>query len=317
MRIFRNRFYAELIRLVAVFIIGIIIGICYPKEEHLSSEPFVAATVKRSNSHIGHNTLTILIVSAPKNSDKRDILRKSWLQGCHPPTCIHKFAIGTKNVNLGQIKDANRNDILALPQLSDSYSALTQKVGLSFSWISRNMNSKFVFKGDEDTFVNIEELLKELAKYSSNLYMGYFTGRARVKTKGPWAEPNWHLCDYYLPNARGGGYVLGKQNVDFIADNYDKLQKWNSEDISVGAWLAPVNVDRVHSIRFDTESESRGCHNSYIVTHKQDLSEYWEKWNFLHKTGDLCIDEIPKKPGYEYNWNVPPSQCCTPKSDIP
>ena len=84
--------------------------------------------------------------------------------------------------------------------------------------------------------------------------MGYFTGRARVKTKGPWAEPNWlvfqrfyifqvfkkskildlrHLCDYYLPNARGGGYVLGKQNVDFIADNYDKLQKWNSEDISV------------------------------------------------------------------------------------
>ena len=52
-------------------------------------------------------------------------------------------------MNLGQIKDANRNDILALPQLSDSYSALTQKVGLSFSWISRNMNSKFVFKGDE------------------------------------------------------------------------------------------------------------------------------------------------------------------------
>ena len=65
------------------------------------------------------------------------------------------------------------------------------------------MNSKFVFKGDEDTFVNIPELRKELDKYTSNLYMGYFTGRARVKTKGQWAEPNWHLCDYYLPNARG------------------------------------------------------------------------------------------------------------------
>ena len=48
-----------------------------------------------------------------------------------------------------------------------------------------------------------------------------------------------------------------------------RLQKWNSEDISVGAWLAPVGPNRIHSSRFDTESESRGCSNSYIVTHKQ------------------------------------------------
>jgi len=306
---------------VAVFIIGIVIGMCYPSQpERPPSEeglPFVAQTVKRANSHLAPNTLTILIVSAPGNSAQRDILRQSWLRGCHPPKCQHKFAIGTKGVDLGQIPDASNRDILALPQLSDSYHALTQKVGLAFSWISKNMNSKFVFKGDEDTFVNIAELRKELNKYTSNLYMGYFTGRARVKTKGPWAEKNWHLCDYYLPNARGGGYVLGKQNVDFIADNFDKLTIWNSEDVSVGAWLAPVKVERVHSPRFDTEATSRGCHNSYIVTHKQDLADYAEKWNFLFKTGDLCVDELPNRPGYNYNWSLPPSQCCTPSDAIP
>ena len=53
-----------------------------------------------------------------------------------------------------------------------------------------------------------------------------------------------------------------------------RLEKWNSEDVSVGAWLAPVQVNRVHSIRFDTESESRGCHNSWIVTHKQVFRNY-------------------------------------------
>ena len=105
---------------------------------------------------------------------------------------------------------------------SDSYYALTEKVGLSFKWISKNLNSKFVLKADEDTFVNIHELYHELDKHTSDLYMGYFTGRARVKSKGPWAEPNWKLCDYYLPNARGGGYVLGKRNVDFIGDNFDR-----------------------------------------------------------------------------------------------
>lgn len=47
------------------------------------------------------------------------------------------------------------------------------------------------------------------------------------------------------------------------------LQIWNNEDVSVGGWLGPTKANRVHSIRFDTEAKSRGCHNSYIITHKQ------------------------------------------------
>lgn len=101
-------------------------------------------------------------------------------------------------------------------------SDLTSKVAFSLRWISANLNSRFVLKADEDTFVNLAELTKLLEKYDTNLYMGYFTGRARVKKAGPWAEPNWLICDYYLPNARGGGYVLGKDNVDFIANNVEK-----------------------------------------------------------------------------------------------
>ena len=100
----RNRFYTELVRLVAVFIIGLVIGMWYPSEEPLSNEPFVAQTIKRANSHLAPNTLTILIVSAPGNSAQRDILRQSWLRACYPPQCQHKFAIGTKGVNLGQIR---------------------------------------------------------------------------------------------------------------------------------------------------------------------------------------------------------------------
>lgn len=45
--------------------------------------------------------------------------------------------------------------------------------------------------------------------------------------------------------------------------------RYNSEDVSVGAWLAGLNVHYVHDPRFDTEWTSRGCHNEYLVTHKQ------------------------------------------------
>jgi len=314
----RNRYQAELIRLTAVFTFGIILGVYYPRDNGKIDQIDAKASRSVANApNISPNYLTILIVSAPKNSEQRDIIRRSWLQGCHKPKCVHKFAIGTKGIDLGTISDAKHNDILALPELTDSYYALTTKVGLSFRWISQNLNSKFVLKADEDTLVNIQELYRELDKYTSDLYMGYFTGRAHVKTKGQWAEPNWKLCDYYIPNARGGGYVLGKKNVHFIGDNYDRLEKWNSEDVSVGAWLAPVQVNRVHSIRFDTESESRGCHNSWIVTHKQKIEDLEEKWNFLSKTGDLCYDEESVKHGYEYNWNVPPSKCCVVDKNIP
>ena len=117
---------------------------------------------------------------------------------------------------------------------------------------------------------------------------------------------------------------------------------WNSEDVSVGAWLGPVRVNRVHTNRFDTEAKSRGCQNSYLITHKQVtklkskniiLSKYFclnlclifvqteddmrEKWHFLSKTGDICYEEVQITPGYNYNWSVPPSQCCVPDKDIP
>ena len=153
------------------------------------------------------------------------VLRETWLSDCHRPFCVVKFAIGTKSVDIGQIKDIRNNDILPLAELKDAYSSLTKKVALSMKWIANNLNSKFVLKADEDTFVNLVELVKELNKYDTDLYMGYFTGRARVKKSGPWAEPNWLLCDYYLPNARGGGYVLGKSNVQFIAENADRFKR--------------------------------------------------------------------------------------------
>lgn len=56
------------------------------------------------------------------------------------------------------------------------------------------------------------------------LYWGFFNGRAQVKRAGPWRETDWILCDYYLPYALGGGYVLSQGLVKFIADNANYLR---------------------------------------------------------------------------------------------
>ena len=59
-------------------------------------------------------------------------------------------------------------------------------------------------------------------------------GAAHVKTSGQWAEPNFHLCDRYLPYARGGGYVITTDLVEYILQNKHLLQIYNSEDVTVG-----------------------------------------------------------------------------------
>jgi hypothetical protein len=61
------------------------------------------------------------------------------------------------------------------------------------------------------------------------------------------------LCDLYLPYATGGGYLLGTQLVTYLAENAQLVDRFFNEDVSVGAWLAPLNVTRVHDTRFDTE----------------------------------------------------------------
>ncbi|OQR72745.1 beta-1, partial [Tropilaelaps mercedesae] len=125
-----------------------------------------------------------------------------------------------------------------------------------------------------------------------------------------WAENNWFLCDHYLPYARGGGYVFSGGLAKHIAENADIWNRFISEDVSFGAWTAGLNLKRVHDPRFDTDYLSRGCLNSYIVIHKQKPDDMRRKIKNLQMTGRLCDVEGETRPGYEYNWKLPASQCC-------
>lgn len=122
------------------------------------------------------------------------------------------------------------------------------------------MDFKYVLKCDDDSFIRIDSLAHEIAhlelmylksnliesnllhdntspyiranlqtndiKNASklNLYWGYFQGGANIKTSGKWKENNWIFCDSYLPYALGGGYVLSKGLVMYLARNADNLR---------------------------------------------------------------------------------------------
>ncbi|GCB60552.1 beta-1,3-galactosyltransferase 6 [Scyliorhinus torazame] len=285
--------------------------------------------VKRRSDSQGHSRskdlsafLVLMITTGPKYTERRSIIRSTWLAN-RDPEIIPYFAIGTSGLAAEEVQNleqenARHHDLLLLPDLRDSYENLTNKILHMYAWVDQNVDCKFVLKADDDTFARLDIIKDELkAKEPKKLYWGFFSGRGRVKSGGKWKESTWVLCDYYLPYALGGGYVLSADLVHYIRINIDYLKVWQSEDVSLGAWLAPVDVKRLHDPRFDTEYKSRGCNNKYIVTHKQSIEDMLEKHQTLQREGKLCKEEIKARLSYIYDWYVPPSQCCQRKDGIP
>ncbi|KAG9260551.1 beta-1,3-galactosyltransferase 6 [Astyanax mexicanus] len=266
--------------------------------------------------------LVVLITTGPKYTERRSIIRNTWLAKLDREI-LALFVIGTEGLSAEDIQNLNteevrHHDLLLLPDLRDSYENLTRKLIHMYSWLDQKVDFKFVLKADDDTFARLDLLKEELkAKDPSRLYWGFFSGRGRVKAAGKWKESAWELCDYYLPYALGGGYVLSADLVHYIRLNAAFLKTWQSEDVSLGAWLAPVDVKRLHDPRFDTEYKSRGCSNKYLVTHKQSLEDMLEKHQTLEREGHLCKEEVKLRLSYIYDWSVPPSQCCQRKDGIP
>lgn len=185
----------------------------------------------------------VLILTTKNALDRRDAIRNTWLNLAVASRfqVIHKFVIGTQDLDSSEVdkldvENRENKDILFLNDLKDSYQNLTLKVLKSFKWINENIDCKFILKVDDDSFVRLGKLLEavEQKEKYGRIYWGFFRGDANVKQRGPWAEPNWVLCDKYLPYANGGGYVLSQDLVNYISVQSSMLQYFNSEDVSIG-----------------------------------------------------------------------------------
>lgn len=276
-------------------------------------------SLSHTQSSITKVYLLVLIPSASDYKSRRDAIRKSWAKLIANHSIKYYFVLGgdlSTPLVMNELRkeQEEHNDMLILPHITDSYLTLTRKMLESFKWSYQHLKFRFVLKVDDDSFVRVDKLFEELrSKHDSNkrLYWGYFDGRAPIKKQGKWSEENWFLCDKYLPYALGGGYVLSSSLIKYIIANSHLLQSYQSEDVTIGTWLAPLNITRQHDPRFDTEFRSRGCSNNFLITHRQSEAKMSELYkNLLDSGHKLCKPEIMVRKAYFYNWKTNPSSCC-------
>lgn len=226
------------------------------------------------NSKLKNPELIILVLSGPKNLERRTAARQSWLElgrraaNGNSYNFKHYFVIGSLGLTSDEIlhlgaEQSEFADILILP-MHDSYEKLAEKVLKAFQWLTEQLkyglDYKYTLKCDDDTFVNVPSLLdaaRDLEKtletssfhtppenfnsfITTNVqsndkssgvllanmswYWGYFNGNAHVKGAGKWKESDWIACDKYVPYALGGGYVLSKSLVSYIANSAPHLR---------------------------------------------------------------------------------------------
>lgn len=264
--------------------------------------------------------LVILVLSAPSSSIRRMAIRGTWMHNYRPRNVLvtTRFLIGLLNLpeeELYSLKEeqAVYSDLLLLEDLKDSYHNLSTKVLLGLQWsLAENMEFDYLIKTDDDSYVRIEAVSDALRQMEchENLYWGYFMGYAFPEPTGKWMERNWFKCPHYFPYAMGGGYVLSKKVVEMVTKFSERLVIYNNEDTTMSSWLTPYRLLRKHDIRFNVESQSHGCNNRYLISHKERVRSFYNKYSSLIKNGTLCLQEKEIRPAYIYNWTSSPLDCC-------
>ncbi len=298
-----------------------------PKIESTPIEKKVGEKVKRNDDATPMNKcpdrplhIVILILASPPGSLRRNAIRGSWMHSFNSKKIkvTSKFLLGTLGLTETKVASLQHEykqygDMLLFDSLKDSYFNLSLKVLHGLNWVEHELpHFDFVIKTDDDSFVQVEKVAKGFIKMGCPefLYWGYFNGHGFPEATGKWAEKHWHNCPHYLPYAMGGGYILTQKVVKLLVLLSDRLLLYNNEDVTVGSWLAPFELVRVHDMRFNVESVTHGCNNEYIITHKDTARNMFDKFKNLRKNGTLCSPEKEIRPGFLYNWSTSPLDCC-------
>ena len=170
----------------------------------------------------------------------------------------------------------------------DSYRNLTKKMVLGIEWAAEHcLKAKYVMKADEDSFINVLELVQWLEEYhqakgQKPLYMG-----AALIDKKPYREKDspWYVSEEeypeptYPPYVSGTGYVFSGKLLTELSNSVKAVRLFPNEDACFGNLMQYIKVKPLNNERFipftmqiaiytKTEGNSLCKFNGPLVIHR-------------------------------------------------
>ncbi|XP_023653700.2 UDP-GlcNAc:betaGal beta-1,3-N-acetylglucosaminyltransferase 7-like [Paramormyrops kingsleyae] len=250
--------------------------------------------------------LLIVIKSIITQHDRRELIRKTWgkeqeIDGKKVKTVFLLGAASKEEemVNhqkLLEYEDHIFKDILQWDFL-DSFYNLTLKETHFLKWFSKYCrNVQYVFKGDDDVFVNIPNIIEYLKESpTENLFAGdvmFMARPIRKKTNKYYIPRGLYNKSHYPPYAGGGGFVMDGSLARKLFEASKGVELYPIDDVFLGMCLARLRIKPVKHHAFKTfglvrDKKSRlnkePCFfKSMIVVHKllpPDLVKMWKRIN--------------------------------------
>ncbi|NXX84069.1 B3GN9 acetylglucosaminyltransferase, partial [Urocolius indicus] len=271
--------------------------------------------------------LLIAIKSVVEDFDRREIVRKTWGREdvVNGEQIQRVFLLGTpKNRTvlptwdtLIQQESHTYRDIL-LWDFTDTFFNLTLKELHFLSWAAQFCHAaKFIFKGDADVFVNVENIVDFLRRHdpTQDLFVGdiiYNARPIRVRQSKYYIPESMYGLSVYPAYAGGGGFLLSSCTMRKLSRACREVELFPIDDVFLGMCLQRINLKPIFHEGFKTfgiikpsaaphlQTFDPCFYKDLMVVHSLKVSEIWLMWNLLHSPHLSCTQKKQVKKPFQW-----------------
>uniref|UniRef100_A0A2K6SSB0 Hexosyltransferase n=1 Tax=Saimiri boliviensis boliviensis TaxID=39432 RepID=A0A2K6SSB0_SAIBB len=223
--------------------------------------------------------LLLAIKSLTPHFARRQAIRESWGRESNPPPEDNHPDLS----DMLKFESDKHQDILK-KNYTDSFFNLSLEEGLFLRWVSTSCpDTEFVFKGDDDVFVNTHHILNYLTSLSKSKTKGLFRGDVIHS----YCIPEVVYSGLYPPYAGGGGVPVLRPPAWRLYPITDQVHLHSTEDVYTGVCLQKLGLvpEKHKAFRtFDIEEKNKNSLCSYVdlmLVHSRKPQEMIDIWSQL------------------------------------
>ncbi|KAM9377970.1 UDP-GlcNAc:betaGal beta-1,3-N-acetylglucosaminyltransferase 9 isoform 2-T2 [Pholidichthys leucotaenia] len=260
--------------------------------------------------------LLIAVKSTAADFDKRQVVRRTWGKEGHLQNGLAirtVFLLGVPRNRttlplwdrLLAYENQTFRDIL-LWDFEDTFFNLTLKETHFLNWINSSCpHVKFIFKGDADVYVNIENILEMLQgqEPEKDLFVGDIIINAKPirRRTSKYYVPEFVYGGILYPDyAGGGGFIMSGHTAQKLSSACQQVELFPIDDVFLGMCLQLIGVKPSRHQGFRTFGIPRPSaaphlqtfdpcfYRDLMVVHSLSVPQIWLMWNLLHDSKLSC-----------------------------
>lgn len=254
--------------------------------------------------------LLLAVKSLAPHFDRRQAIRQSWGRAglMANQTVVTMFLLGNTTADdhhpdlSGMLRyESERHKDIIQWDFRDSFFNLTVKEVLFLEWIQvRCAGARFIFKGDDDVFVNTHRILDFLKGLSEPKAKDLFVGDV-ITNAGPHRDkkvkyfiPESMFVGTYPPYAGGGGYLYSGDVAARLYNVSQHVALYPIDDVYTGMCLrklglSPEKHKGFRTFNIEEKYRSNPCaYRSLMLVHPRTPQEMIQIWSWLSNPSLTC-----------------------------